>query len=797
VDRNSRGDGVGLRINFAAVRESERSMPESNQNSHLNRLGPAVRVPMATVRPKERVIDVEAGGLMLDIPSLVRKYIWLAIPLVLFGTGCGFFAVAFFTPVYKARARVEVRPPNSSVLAVSTMGNESGQVDLGTEAQLIMSTTFLRKVVQHLELESIPATPVQTDVFAKLRRRMGLGADDDTRVDLTVDGVGTERVPRALAMALRTVAANRVEYTRILEITCESSNPEFAADFLNALANEYIAQNQQIRLQTVQATTQWLSQQLEEYKNKMQEADKRLQEFVQRSGTSFESSDSVFSDTKLYELQERLNTADADLISKQTRYEAIKKSPPESLPDLLDDASMKTIQTRIADLKREETGLLTTLTPEHSKVKRVELQIAGLQSDLKKAADVAVARVTADYEVAKQSRDRLRAAYSSEASRLSSQGGKEAQHAALKRESDSARQAYNTLLLQSNQANIMGSVPVNNVWLVDPSVPPGAPSKPKPPIIIGAGAIFGLGIWCGIVFLREGVHQRIGSPGQARQMFNLPQLGVIPSLGELAPPRNRLLSLGRGPVVQENAALIRAFASPNDVSEGSAPALNELPLYAESFRVTLASLIRGAVVHAQPQVILVTSPGPREGKTTITSNLGIALAETGRRVLILDADFRRPNLHCAFAVSNDRGLADLLGGEEPVTEYPSQTLTTRTSVPNLNILTNGSRLINIATALYSPRLSDLFARFRREFDTILIDAPPLLHIADARVMSTMADGVILVLRSGVTDRESTNQALELLRADEVPILGTILNDWKGKRPQVYGYYQHPTKSTAV
>ena len=755
-------------------------MQSPNQHPHLI-------LPSMPARPLPRSgkpVSPVAEGLVMDIPSVLRKYSLLAVIFTILGAAAGFVAVAVFSPVYRARARLEVQPITGSVLKLGSVENDGNEVDLQTEAQIILSSTFLRKVIERLQFDTLPPSPVQTDIFSKMRHYLKPN-ENTSLVNVPIEGLDTERVSAPIGMAIRTLEAHRIEGTRILEITCESTNPSFAADFLNTAANEYIGQNQQNRLNTVNLTTQWLSQELDQSRNKMLEAEKRLQEFVETSGNLFASRDSTLAETELRDFQDRLSDAETALIEKQTRYEAVKKAPADTLPEILTDETVHGIQTHIADLRREEAPLLSKLTLQHPKVKAIESQITELQGDLKKATDSAVARITSEYESAKRNRDLLSNAYVKQSQKVTAQGGKEAQYNALKREGESARQTYNNLLLQSSQAGIVGSIPVNNVWLVDPSVPPSKPTKPKPPLIIGIGAGLGLALCAGIVFLREGLNQRVSSPTHARQMFNIPQLGVIPSVEAAEPRRTLLPGLGLKNGAEDEAADGARFPPFVGVETGSSPQVSWL---AESFRVTLASLVRESQGVGPPQVILVTSARPKEGKTTIACNLGKALAETGRRVLVLDADFRRPRVHKVFGLPSGRGLVDLLSEDTAIDEYPDEALSVGTSTPRLHILPNGRRSENISKALYSPRLRDLFRRLRKRFDTILVDAPPMLGIADARVMSVMVDGVVLVLRAGITDKNSAQEALEQIQSDNTMILGTVLNDWKGSSKSDMSYY---------
>ena len=726
-------------------------------------------VPAAPV-----TIEATEEGLQLDYGKLFRKYILSAILLITLGAAAGFLSVALMTPEFKARALIEVQSANGGILKLQGIpgisGDPSGQVDLITESQILQSKTFLRKLVERLQLETPSPAPVQSDIFSKLRRLLRGKQFEEGSVSLSMvglEGVSTGTVPKALATALRSLTANPIDRTHLIELTCESPNPQFAADFLNALMDEYIQYNYQARMDAVRLTTQWITGQLAEAKTRMTEADARLQEFTRSSGDLSVAAEDTLASAKMKDLQGRLAAANSDLIAKQATYEMVHKTPAEALPNIVDDPIVRQYQTRIADLQREEATLITTLTPEHPKVKNVRAQIANLQATQQKELSAAVKRIDSQYEAAKRDQELLRNSYAAVAGQVGRQTGKQTQYDILKKEADSTRESYQALVLQANQASIAGSLPVNNIQAIDRAVPAEKAYKPKPFVNIGAGAAAGLAVCFGIAFLREKMDKRVNSPKQARRLFNLPQLGVIPSVGEKGTSPNLLLGLAQ---------------------DRSAPPVN--PLVAESFRLTLASLMRETAGALPPQVILVTSPCPEEGKTTIASNLGMSLAETGRSVLLVDADFRRPRAHKLFGIPNTKGLADLMSGESPVRSYGREALGVATLVPNLMVLPNGSQTQNISPILYSPRLRELVQRMRQEFDMVLIDAPPILNLADARVISEMADGVVLVIRVGVTNKSSVEEALEQLRSDRTVVLGTVLNDWTPTKVEAKNLYYY-------
>jgi capsular exopolysaccharide synthesis family protein len=473
------------------------------------------------------------------------------------------------------------------------------------------------------------------------------------------------------------------------------------------------------------------------------------------------------------------------LITKQTRYEAVQKASPEGLPDNLDNTILKDYESKLADLRRQESALTTTLTSENPKVKKIDAQIAELEASVRSEFNNVKRRITTEYAIALRTRDLLNKGYAGQAARVTAQSSQQSQYDTLVKESDSARQAYNTMLTQANQTSISGSLPVNNIRLIDPAVPAHRPSNPKPATNIGVGLMAGLILCCGIGIVIEKLQHRVTSPTHARGLFNLPQLGVIPSAVRTANHRQLLPGAGTmRPADTEASGLVSSINRLGDFTTGDD---SDKYLLAESFRVTLASLLRRPF---DAQVILVTSPGPGEGKTTIASNLAIALAEIGRRVLIIDGDFRRPRVHKFFGVANTWGLTDLLTEQTPIAAYPKEAFGLRTAIPRLYALPNGGPAGNIAQMLYSPRWRELVRRLRSEFDAVMMDVPPLLPVADARVMSGMADGVVLVLRSGVTEKESASEALDQLRTDGIVVLGTVLNDWKPTKSEIKARYYY-------
>jgi capsular exopolysaccharide synthesis family protein len=593
-----------------------------------------------------------------------------------------------------------------------------------------------------------------------------------------------------LNVAMLTFIARPVNKTRLIELTCESTSPDVAAQYLNAMAAEFTDDSSRSRMQTAQRTSEWLAAQIEETKAKVQEADEHLRDFVQSSGNVFAGpQDSTLEDTRLVELKGDLAKNQSDKIAKQTRYELTQHNPPETLGEILDDPTLRGYQTQLEALKREKAALETIYTSKHEKVQKLDAQIASLQKAYDNEITSVVHRIKNDYDASVRQEKLLTSAYGSQAARVGSEGGKAAQYNSLKRDVETQRTMYQTLLERENEANMSSSVPVNPIRVVEAAAPPESPYTPRPALNISFGTMIGIALTGGLVFLRERMDRSIKSPGASRRLFNAPELGVTPNLGQNANPQVKAnWRMGAKPPV------LNGGAHPEDPATALATWQSGPAFIAESFRGTLASILRNQATGKTQKIIMITSPGPAEGKTTVVQNLGIALAETGRRVLLVDADFRRPHLHREFSLPNQWGLIDLLCEDQPLGDYPAEQLGVFTGLPGLSILPNRITQNNVSKALYSPRLRTILETLTKRYDMVLVDAPPLLSVADARIIAPLTDALILVLRSGVTDRERALEAYQRIQEDGLTLLGTVLTDYNlsGDRKRQYDYdYGNP------
>lgn len=317
---------------------------------------------------------------------------------------------------------------------------------------------------------------------------------------------------------------------------------------------------------------------------------------------------------------------------------------------------------------------------------------------------------------------------------------------------------YDATLQKAYNAWLASRIRLSNVRLAGMATAPMFPSKPSLPLNLAIGLIGGLLAAVAYVMLCEQSKPVLRMPGDAGSFLSLPELGAIPQAGGWAP-------------------LAALFPGAANGRRAERAALEQRTELSESFRTTVASILSNGHNGGGPRVLVVTSSLPTEGKTTVVSNLGIALAAASKKVLMIDGDMRRPRLHKLFDEANSWGLSDVLNEKNAIDELPLDVLAKRTSVPHLYLLPSGASTENIFGLLYSGRMSRLLPLFREQFDYVLVDAPPCLEFSDARIMARYAEEVLLVVRANHTDRRTAQTAVRRLRLDGTQVMGVILNRW--------------------
>jgi capsular exopolysaccharide synthesis family protein len=690
------------------------------------------------------------------------------------------------TPVYRAAAKLEIQGGNEDSsglgeISGSPAGRYLSEFEIATQVEMLESRVLLGKVVDKLGLEKRGEFAAPAGRLALWRQAIGLPGAEPLSA--------RERALEAAAERFEVAASRR---SRIVSVTAEWPQAELAARFANTLAETYIEHNLETRWDATQRTSVWLTRQLEQLRAKLETASEKLQRYAAASGLLYTSEKENVAEARLQQLQSELSSAQASRIARQSSYELASHSPPETLPEVLDNLSLRNYQQQLTDLLRQQAELAATYTPEHTKLKRIQAQIAQIEAAIGRERGRALERIGNEYQTALRREKLLAADYGRQAAFVSEQGQKAIQYNILQGEVETTRQLYDSLLQKVKEAGVASAMRASNIRLVDPAQPPRRPYRPRHAVNAAVGLL--LGLFGGVlwVLVGEQIDRTIKQPGDSMLYMNLPELGIIPNLKQAesaraelpaaAPPPGGRLAAARPQRAAAGRRSTAAEGPPGSAAEG--PRAVELvawrdkpSLCAESFRATLTSILFAGGHGRRPRVLVVTSPNPGEGKTTVISNLAVSLAEINRRVLLIDADLRRPRVHQLFGMPNRFGLTDLLAAVEPIEQIPLKASSLESGVPGLYVLPSGSRTYNISSLLHSPRMGALLERALRVFDTVLIDTPPVKQIADARVLGRLSDGVVLVLRAGQTTRGTARAAADRFAEDGIRVLGTVLNSW--------------------
>jgi capsular exopolysaccharide synthesis family protein len=727
----------------------------------LQRIGPAARGPRPVAVDEWASAAAQPPSQLLEYWYVLRTNIgWISL-LTAAGATLGWLVATMQPAMYQSRTVLDIRSLNEDFLnpregsPIGATGSVLPESYIQTEIKILSSDSLRKRALDRLQGVQQPSGTQASDspsFWQSLFRRF-----DPATVPLKT----------LAADAARRVKVRAVGNTRIVEVLCDARDGQLAANICNNLARTYIEYNLESRYQSTKETGDWLQSQLDDVRKRLTKAENDLKDSSKETVFLFDSdsADNPAQD-KLRQLQIELSHSEGERISKQSDYEVAASQSVDSLPLALDSGPIREYRVRLTELKRQLAEMTATMTPEHYKVRELTMEIAEVENALNKERSDLINRLKADYETAKRRESILANAYNKQEAAASEHGDKAVRYNMLKRDVDSDRKLYETLLQKVDEVGLAAALRTSTISVVDPAVAATHPYSPNVLANVGIGLFGGSILGLAFSFLNVRSDRTLHGPGEASSHLPLRELGVIPSVRK----RHRGLLLGSA----------RSSSAKSELSS--------LKLQ-DAFFGTMSSLLFATQRGERAGVIVLTSPEAGEGKTTVSTNLAIALAQIGRRVILVDGDLRQPRLDEIFGTSCEGGIAELLESEDPVEEIPLADFVFKTSIPNLSVLPTRAAGEGICKKLHSARMRALVERLRREFDSVIIDSPPMLHIADARVLGWLADGVLLVLRARKTTRESAFAAYDCLVQDGIHVLGTVLNDWNPQRRDRYGAYK--------
>jgi polysaccharide biosynthesis transport protein len=658
------------------------------------------------------------------------------------------------TPLYRAEALIEVQGLNDNFMKASeysptaTTGRTADGY-LSTQIRLLKSEAVATMVVKSTRLNENPLFFQTNDKLQRLR-----GAFQPPAIPQPVSATA-----RRLAGGV-TVAT--VGDSDLISVKVVAPDAQLAANLSNAIATEYIKHQQEERWNTSVQTSKMMTDQLEDFRIRLQDSERELQNYAKAAGLLFTNEHSMATDEQLHLVQADLAKAQADRAEKQAEMRVLTSASADSLPKVLDDGPLRDLKIRLTDLRRQLAELSTTLAPKNYKVETVQAEIVALESAVDRERTNVLNRIQNEYTASSQREELLREAYQNQAKIVTNDSAKAVRYNVLKREVDTNRDLYGSMLQKVKEASVLQSMKTSSLRLVDAAQAPLGPYQPNFLKNAGFGSLAGILFATLLVLARERLDRTLRRRGEMMGVLEVPEIGVIPSALAAASGSSLALETTR-----------------------SGPANS---LFTEAFHCTATSIF------SSPQtskIFLITSPHPRAGKSTVVANLGRALARSGRRGILVDGDLRQPTLHTIFSCGRSPGLVEILKGEAPISATTVAGDAARNgSVPALNLIPAGDSLHSDWSLLASSRMEKLLQELRRQYDFVLIDSPPMLQLTDARILGRLADAVVLICRAGHTRPEQMLEAARLLAVDGSALFGTILNDWnvKTEDPDYFNSY---------
>jgi succinoglycan biosynthesis transport protein ExoP len=774
--------------------------------SQDNRLMSMPAVERGLDRPLSDIAPVRSYGPAASEPSQLRDYLfvvlkrkWLILSLCLVVTSL--VAVQMFRQpsIYEAETTIRIEERSRNVLQTKefVLNAQPDANFWGTQVKLLQSPALARQVALTLDLQHNPTffgSQAQGGIFAALRRMVAgekpaprkpaappanlevIGQSQLSEQPLSAEELAALEPYEDAIIGAETVQG--VVGTNLFNIRYRHTDPEMAQKVANALAEVFRANNIESATQNSSKAEHMLAREIGSLQDKVRYDTEALFNYAREKGLPPTMDNALNVEAlRLSELSRQLLDAENLRKNAQAVYVNAKESTDFlSIPEVQKSERITSIQERISGLEEKKAALEVTYTREWPEVKKTDVAIKRLKSELEKAAAEAIAMLKARFDSAQAHENSVREMYLKQRGTTDQNTRDQIEMAAYTQRLETSKQYLNTLLQKQREVQIAQGDKGSEVSIENYSRVPRSPVGPARLRNVMIAFVLSLFAGIGLAFLLDFLDDTVKSLDDVDRYIHLPSLAMIPASRGAA----RLKGIPQASAAPSEST---ALAMIDDVRS---------PI-AESYRHLRTSLLLSSAGQP-PRTILVTSSQPSEGKTTTAINTAFMLAQTGAEVLIIDCDLRRPRLHAQFEVPNSKGLTTWLSGEKDIDNL----LQTYAKTPNLKILTSGPVPPNPAELLGSEEMRRLLSLLGERFSHIIIDSPPAISFTDASILSTMVDGVMLVVHAGRSSRAVVRRAKQQLLDVGAHIFGVVLNNVKFESQDYYysGYYSNYYSSDA-
>jgi succinoglycan biosynthesis transport protein ExoP len=700
---------------------------------------------------------------LLDYLIILRKHQWLILTFLLTVVTVVTIASFKMKPVYEAAARVEVDKEGQVMQPFPDSNSYSEYEDteayIETQTKILQSETLALMTIKSLDLARYPEFGGAPDSIAWQHA----GA--------------SSRRPAILGAFLGRLIVRRVPNTRLIEVHFEAEDPQLAAQVVNTHLQNYVEQNFRSKYDATTQASTWLSAELEELRIKVEKSEDARIAYERENQIWQIDEKQDITTQKLADLSKAVTDAQTDVALKEALYRMAVSGNVDALPAVRNNEVVGGLLKRQSELDEQYAEALDQYGPNFPKVLRLAAQQKEVQQDLANARKTVVESVAVEFNTARSHVELLQEALDKQKAEANDLAEKLVQYHILQHDAESNKQLYDGLLQKLKEAGISAGLRSSNIRVVDPALAPASPSRPQKARNIVLAFLVGLVGGIGLALFREYLDNTVKSPDDIETLTGLPSLAVVPALPGLHTNHGRLSRLAREVAPQSGSGprveLLSYIQPKSQISE--------------AFRALRTSLLLSQADHP-PQVILVTSSLPREGKTTAAVNLAVTLAQLGDRTLLVDSDLRKPGVRRALnlTIGKEIGLSSYLAGVSTLDEITIP----HPTINNLAAITTGPVPPSPADLLSSHRMREAIVELRHRFKFIVIDSPPVMAATDPVILSALTDGVLLVVRSGETPKEAFTRTRDLLAAVKCRLLGVVLNAVDSSAPDYYYSYRY-------
>jgi succinoglycan biosynthesis transport protein ExoP len=683
---------------------------------------------------------------------VLRKRRWILIICTLLGLAYGVFTAESQPKLYDAYGRIQVRSGSSNEYKVSTVQGYGGDSNskMLTEIEILKSDSLLLKVCREMDLSN------NADFLERKGPVPHTTLDDGETRQTTV-----HRLQSNLHVAL-------VPKTDIIRISYSSLNPKLSSDIVNTVIRDYMHRSYQVRFESSRQVSDFLSGTLEGLKQEVETSQEQMMDMQKRLGIlGFDPTHNQIS-SSLDDLAKAAAAAKLARIIAEARYRVVSGMDPDSIESALEltpgtaPAELNLLRGQLATARANYAQLESSLLPNHPQSKALKAQIDEFVKEIDAEQNRLLLQAKQNYIVARANEDQTTAALEAQKADAYKLRDQLVEYSLRQREFEANRTLYDSLQQRLRTASVQSGLESLEIDIVDPALPPANPVlRPQSTVILTA-LVFSLLAGIVLAFLMESLDTGLRSIAEIESITELPSLAIIPRAR-----RSSADQAGTLTTAQRNIGILTQPKSQ----------------FAEAFRSLRTSLLLSTAGHP-PKFIVLTSATPSEGKTTAASNLAAILAQRDTRVLLIDGDLRRPNIHHRFGLNGKIGLTTVLTGATTLEE----TVQSVAEIPNLDILPSGPVPPFPTEMLSSGAMEAILKRCGEIYDYIVIDSPPILSVTDGVILARQADAVVLVVRHGKSSKHVVRRARDILLRSGAGITGIVLNAVDLNSPEYYGYY---------